>query len=466
MSYNLLLEKWIPVMRRQGHVDRVGILEALTQACNIRQIAASNPMDRAAILRFLLAFLYWCHPEGSPILPESFPKEWFIKLDENKDCFNLLGEGKRFYQYKSSSRNDKKLSVNYLVHEIPTGTNVRHFRHSLDEVDGLCRACCAMGLLRLPVFTTQGGKGKSPGINARPPVYAIPLGASLAETLRLSWRPVSNLGTPAWEEPDMPLPKAGDVPLLTGLTWLPRRVWLDDPEEPEANCISCGRKEPLIRRCIFAGIGSTKSTAGGRVWRDPHVIRESKDKAISPSDALYAYDAAAGDWANVAIGILKGEPDTEKRKVWIVGFASKQNKYVEAKEYEIPLLLATNHDKVQNVVAGIQTWQREGSRLAAKIKKALPRTEKIGQVIARDLRSHVESRASAKLGKLLAGGEDLWEQAGREYRPIMAALAQSLSPGYTTTALQKRRQIAVIKPYIQLKIKECGKSGPNERGQE
>ena len=60
MNYNLLEEKWIPVLWKDGHSGRVGIIEALTEAGRIRQIAASNPMDRLAILRFLLALLYWC----------------------------------------------------------------------------------------------------------------------------------------------------------------------------------------------------------------------------------------------------------------------------------------------------------------------------------------------------------------------------------------------------------------------
>ncbi len=63
MNYNLIEEKWIPVLWRDGSTGRVGIREALAQAHHIRQIAASNPMDRLAILRFLLALLYWCKPE-------------------------------------------------------------------------------------------------------------------------------------------------------------------------------------------------------------------------------------------------------------------------------------------------------------------------------------------------------------------------------------------------------------------
>ncbi len=55
MQYNLLNEEWIPVLYHKGEWKRVGIIKALQEAGQIRQIAASNPMDRVAVLRFLLA---------------------------------------------------------------------------------------------------------------------------------------------------------------------------------------------------------------------------------------------------------------------------------------------------------------------------------------------------------------------------------------------------------------------------
>ena len=312
VNYNLLEEKWIPVLWKDGHSDRVGIIEALTEAGRVRQIAASNPMDRLAILRFLLALLYWCKgnpPDGQDSI-SSFPADWFKRLDEHRGCFNLLGDVKRFYQCNSKSGKEGKLSADYLMQEVPTGTNSWHFRHSTDKNDGLCAACCAMGLLRLPLFATSGGRGKPPGVNQKPPVYVVPVGVSLAETLDFSWRnvPDVDLGTPAWEEPDLSLPTHGDVPLLVGLTLLPRRVWLDNPQEPEANCISCGRKELLIRQCVFAGIGSTKTNEDGqgRVWSDPHTISDSKG-VLKPSNALGAADAASGQWTKIAAGILGGK---------------------------------------------------------------------------------------------------------------------------------------------------------------
>jgi len=233
VSYNLLEENWIPVLFKNGTTCRVGIVEALSNAGRIRQIASSNAMDRVGVLRFLLALLYWC--AGNPpdnIAKISFSQNWLRKLKDNKQCFDLLGCVKRFYQYKTDQgRKPKKLSANYLVQEIPTGINFWHFRHATENEDGLCPSCCTLGLLRLPVFATSGGRGKPPGINAKPPVYVIPLGSSLEETLLISWRKIedTHLGTPAWENPIVSLPTNGTVPLLTGLTWLPRRVWLDDP---------------------------------------------------------------------------------------------------------------------------------------------------------------------------------------------------------------------------------------------
>ncbi|MGO9177498.1 MAG: type I-E CRISPR-associated protein Cse1/CasA [Desulfobaccales bacterium] len=452
MNYNLLQEKWIPVLWKNGNTNRVGIIEALTQADRIRQIAANNPMDRMAILRFLLALLYWCQgnpPDGEALISgDLLPSNWFTKINDKRNNFILLGDGDRFYQRKPGSGKSEKLSANYLMQEVPTGTNFWHFRHSTDKTNGLCPACCAMGLLRMPLFATSGGRGKPPGINAKPPIYVILLGSSLAETLRLSWRQVSssNLGIPAWENSDLQLSKTVEIPLLTGLTWLPRRVWLDNPDETETNCISCGRKEYLIRQCVFAGIGSTKSD-GGRIWWDPNVIRDSKD-IVKPGNALGASDAAAGQWAKIMAGILHGQKANGKTGLWVVAFATVQNdKYLEAMEYEIPLPCAPDYQRVQENIEKIEMWQKEGSNLVRKVRsKASSRKHIEIRPMVTAIRPHVEGRVSAKAGELITGGEDAWEQAARKYSPMMAAIAKSLSPGCTNAALQRRKQIADVKP--------------------
>ena len=418
-------------------MERVGILGALEKADRIRQIAASNPMDRVAILRFLLAVLYWCkgNPDGPPV--SSLPAEWFSRLNDNTDCFNLLGGGKRFYQYGGGG---EKLSANYLMQEVPTGTNCSHFRHSTDGIDGLCPACCAMGLLRLPLFATSGGRGKPPGVNAKPPIYAIPIGASLAETLLLSWQKTDLLGKPFWEQSASRLPN--EVPLLTGLTWVPRRVWLDEPSEPISACDSCGRLDQLVRLSVFAPIGSQKAAENeqARVWRDPHVIYDTSDQSLHAASALGAPDAAAGQWTRIICGIPR-EQRTDHR-AWVVGFATVQNdKYLEAMEYLIPL--SSSIDEIEPLVT-IEQWSKETRKIASRCRpQGSPSSRKhveIEPAIAA-IRPHVEGRVSANVSELLQGEDAAWQQAAAEYGPMMKVIAKSLSPGFTTAALRWRRQI-------------------------
>ena len=53
------------------------LLRRSLKQARIRQIAASNPMDRMAILRFLLALLYWC--KGNPPGRQGFRSLYFLR---------------------------------------------------------------------------------------------------------------------------------------------------------------------------------------------------------------------------------------------------------------------------------------------------------------------------------------------------------------------------------------------------
>ncbi len=460
MKYNLLEERWIPVLYHDGTWKRVGIQKALEDAARIRQIAASNPMDRVAILRFLLALLYWSRG-NPPALQEKdgiaagggFPAEWFEKLVQWEDCFNLLGDGKRFYQNRAYSEHTPEHTTNYLIHEVPSGTNKWHFRHATDMVEGLCPSCCALGLVRLPAFATSGGKGmslstgKSPGINAKPPLYVIPVGRSLASTLVHSWHP-AELGTPEWETPGNKLPLKGEVPLLTGLTWLPRSVWLGDPEAPESVCASCGRGDRLIRRCVFDGKGSSKAEA--RIWRDPHVIydagKDGRASCLQSGDALGATEAAASEWSKRLAAILRARHLSSEGTLWIVGFATvKNDKYLEATEYLVRR--SGQSQKDDELIAVLERWQKEGANLVRRIR---PRSSSRKHVEIRPaidaIRPDVEARVSAGTRELLTGDNSAWEHAAREYRHLAKALSKSLSPGLTTHAVKRRNEIAQTRP--------------------
>lgn len=453
MDYNLLEEQWIPVLWNNGKYDRVNIKDALIKASQIRQIATSNPMDRVAILRFLLALLYWCkgNPPDAAISGDLFPGEWFYKLDQNKDHFNLLGGGNRFYQDPTAQR---CRPVTDLIQEIPTGNNFWHFRHSTDMEDGFCPACCAMGLLRLPLFSVSGLPDLYSGINGTPPVYVLSLGTSLLATLRANWKVFNgNVGDPAWINPRILINPGHGVPLLTGLTLLSRRVWLHDPSEPGL-CIGCGaRSKVLIQHCEFQSAGKQENDR----WNDPHVVYSgnvprSTEKAPDLTTTLnFRMDRPWPELlTHVAATSQLGQEEGQQLLLF-VGFATRQALNIDAWKQIIAMPpIELIDDASPNL---IRQWVREGSGLTRKCrtKEKLSSREyvEISSAIAA-IRPHVESRVSLKLNELLISGPEAWQDAAREYGPLMNAISQSLSPGFTIAAVERRQQIAGALPNMRI----------------
>lgn len=470
MDYNLIEDPWIPVLFHNGKWERVGIRKALVEAGQIRQIAASNPMDRVAIIRFLLAVLYWCKGNPPPNLTtpskDGFPSEWFAKLDENKECFNLLGGGKRFYQDPTARR---ARAVTDLIQEIPAGNNFWHFRHSTDGEDGLCLSCCVLGLLRLPLFSVSGLPDLKAGINGTPPVYAIPLGNSLYETLCINWVSTEVVGIPAWVQSTMQMSKGEVVPLLTGLTLLSRRVMLHEPLQEQRVCINCGSKEkPVILTCEYQTAGEQKNDQ----WNDPHVVYTSK----TPRTAIKAPDLRASGkfktdrpWFETVIQIAEDHKFATKAKpkgLLITGFSTNKALNVDVWERTIELPSAgITPDKVGE---SVRRWQKGASDLSKRVR---PEAEKAStrkyleiQPVIDAIRPHVESRVSAKIRDLLEGSDTAWDQAAQEYRPMMEAVAGTLSPSYTTSALQRRRRISSTTPDMRPKAVPDKKPGRMKGG--
>ncbi|MBI4384697.1 MAG: type I-E CRISPR-associated protein Cse1/CasA [Nitrospinae bacterium] len=466
-NYNLLEERWIPVLMTDGRFCRLGIKDALTQAGRIRQIAASNPMDRVAILRFLLALLYWCRgnppQEGSVTSVDSFPADWFSKLDDNKDCFNLLGDGKRFYQDCTAQRPQ---AVTQLIQEIPAGNNFWHFRHSTDKRSGLCPACCAMGLLRLPLFSVSGLSGpKEPnlmaGINGVPPVYVVPWEKSLFSTLLANWATCTNIGEPSWIQPGIGQIQNNDVPLLAGLTLLSRRVLLHDPVKESVTCIGCGEKTAVILTCEFQTAGKQENDK----WNDPHVVyldrkpRKTLRGADLTSAGKFRMDRP---WPDLLARIVETRKPVS---LLIVGFATNKAKNVDV--WERLVTVPQNHSNStslyqwQDKSRGLEDWLREIVRGRRKTRKDDARIA-VSAIAA--IRPHVEGRVSSKVGELLAGGDDAWERAAREYRPMMCAIASSLSPGFTTAAVERRQQIASVMPNMRQKQIQLKKNSRKKGG--
>ena len=450
MTCNLLNENWIPVLWVDGKVSRIGIWEALTQAQHIRQIAASNPMDRFALIRFLLAILYWCQgnpPKKTPL--KRFPPDYLQKLLDNKNYFCLLGNGKRFFQDHGAKRCQ---AVTNLIQEIPSGNNFWHFRHSTDNESGLCLACCAIGLLRLPLYSTSGLSGPGEpnmmaGINGVPPIYALPWGRSLFEILLINWVSHQNIGEPSWVLTDFHNESNEVIPLLKGLTLPSRRVLLHDPTEKPAICINCGYTGgPIVLTCEYQTAGKQESEN----WNDPHVFYLSKGKkriSMRAKDLtkpnLFKMDRP---WVDLYERLAeRGNSDT-----WfVVGFATDKAKNIDVWERLLAL------PAKQKNSSSISQWNEISKNLEDNLKsivlgkrKQKGNDAKLAVSFASSIRPQVEHLVSMKADKLICGGEKSLKHATGEYKPMLNVIVESLAPGYTTEALDRRRKLNTAIPDV------------------
>lgn len=346
MEFNLIIERWIPVLLANGRAERVGIRTALLQAGRIRQIAASNPMDNVALLRFLLAVLMWCRPgldEADRRLLDGaggIPEEWLGNLgtaQQANPVFNLLGDPARFVQAPATANNPRPVAD--LFHELPGATNVAHLRHITDFREGACPACIAIGLVRLPVAMTGKGSGKRPGINGDPPLYFVPVGRTLIETLRLNL-PLAVISgdTPCWVPDHKPADKR--VGVMEGFTWTSRQFRIADDGLRAGTCLLCGAVTPsLVTRLLELNKPNGRddlSRADAKRWRDPHLVHDDKGKAFRAADCEKNMPGGAGQWRAWHRCLIESEADAVPPLVIGTAIATRQNdKSVESISFSI-----------------------------------------------------------------------------------------------------------------------------------
>jgi hypothetical protein len=200
----------------------------------------------------------------------------------------------------------------------------------------------------------------------------------------------------------------------------------------------------LIRECEFQAAGKQENDR----WDDPHVLylHNAARKSLKAADATAAGKFRMGrPWPNLLASILaeagkfarEGDMPTS---LVIVGFATNNAKNIDV--WERTVAVPSRESLAANAVPLLKQWDEEGRRL----EKQITRPKKAGAVAIAAIRPHVEDIVYAKAGELFARGDEAWNEAAGEYAPMMTMLAKSLSPGFTTAAVQRRQQIAGIVP--------------------
>ena len=82
ISFNLIDERWIPVLRADGTRDELGLRDTLMQAHQLREIRGDTPLETVALHRLLLAVLHRVFgPKGR--------SEWLALWKRKENGFEL-----------------------------------------------------------------------------------------------------------------------------------------------------------------------------------------------------------------------------------------------------------------------------------------------------------------------------------------------------------------------------------------
>ena len=103
MSFNLIAEKWIPVVSKDWQRQEVSLVELFQTWEEWREIQAENPPTTLALYRFLLAILHRTYQGPTDVdhwleIKEDNGKKVIAYLQKYADCFDLLHPERPFMQ--------------------------------------------------------------------------------------------------------------------------------------------------------------------------------------------------------------------------------------------------------------------------------------------------------------------------------------------------------------------------------
>ena len=206
MAYNLIDERWIPVLRKSGKVEMIAPAEIADRVDPPLRIASPRPDFDGALLEFLIGLLQTAAaPATERAWKQAFetpPAVAALKtqLDVVRDAFFLDGDGPRFMQ-------DLTVAADARAEEVPIGALLidRIGESGLEESPTLFAKPGLYGALGLPAATAAlmalqtyapaGGRGQLTSLRGGGPLTTLILGESLWAT---SWLNV--LPAPEFEQ--------------------------------------------------------------------------------------------------------------------------------------------------------------------------------------------------------------------------------------------------------------------------
>jgi CRISPR system Cascade subunit CasA len=278
-SFNVLTDPWIPVIGLDGSRKELGILSCLEQAPKLREIRDPAPIVEFGLYRLLVAFvldaliLAGRRPEHISHLKNLIEKGCFemnlFKDYANKcgDVFDLFHPERPFLQTRMDGKNSK--SIAGLFPAVPSGTNVVLWYHEHEDDVWFSVEQAARLLTTIAPFMTAGGAGLSPSINGAPPLYVLPMGLNLFQTIviNIPLRTKQDRGDEpvAWRQTRVPGDERTHTTTVEALTWRPRCIQLVPDDDNR------------VREMYFTKGDSTRLS-----WIDANVAYKYEKDKVTP----------------------------------------------------------------------------------------------------------------------------------------------------------------------------------------
>ncbi len=305
-SFNLWTDSWITVEGDRDQPVELSLAQILEQAHHYRALCDPSPLVLVGLHRLLVAILQDAlQPQHEQDLANlwaagRFPKEVIATFGQRyAHRFDLFSEAEPFFQSADLSlypRPEDKANLKSIAHllpETPAGTAVTHYHHGDETEAQFCPATVAKGLIMIPAFASSGGAGIKPSINGVPPIYVLPGGENLFQSL------VASLTTPAFQPKlsqgvrDIPWwnhdpvighkQEVNQVGYLHSLTFPARRVRLH-PRKMTAPCSHCGQITEWSVSTMIYQMGESRPK-DAPFWFDPFAAYRLPDQASDKNEA-------------------------------------------------------------------------------------------------------------------------------------------------------------------------------------
>lgn len=278
MNLNLITDKWLPAVRRDGSRETIAPLEITSNLENnpVARLDPPRPDFKGALLQFLVGlFQTAMTPDNEDDWYEMFteppgPDALKEKLKSLEQYFNLLPTENNpvaFMQDKDLTGEETEAGIEALLIDSPGGNTLKEnkdFFIKRGRTAGLCPVCTATALFTLQTNAPSGGQGHRTSLRGGGPLTTLAAGMGNSKWDSL-WHQIwlnnllpadlkRTICNPSKKKIQEKLPWAGTVKSsegdikLTGQEihpvhtyWaMPRRIKLRDPEEVNAPCSLCG----------------------------------------------------------------------------------------------------------------------------------------------------------------------------------------------------------------------------------